>query len=157
MRIAIGSDHAGFLQKAPLAEYLRSQGHEVVDCGPATDDRCDYPDFGDKVARLVAAGKVDRGVLICGTGLGIAMTADKVPGVRAVPIQTVEFARLCREHNNANVIGLSGRFVSLMDNEAILDTFLATEFAGGRHTGRVEKIMREDDPSFAGVPEDFGL
>lgn len=157
MRIAIGSDHAGFLQKAPLAEYLRSQGHEVVDCGPATDDRCDYPDFGDKVARLVAAGKVDRGVLICGTGLGIAMTADKVPGVRAVPIQTVEFARLCREHNNANVIGLSGRFVSLMDNEAILDTFLTTEFAGGRHTGRVEKIMREDDPSFAGVSEDFGL
>lgn len=157
MRIAIGSDHAGFLQKAPLAEYLRSQGHEVVDCGPATDDRCDYPDFGDKAARLVAAGKVDRGVLICGTGLGIAMTADKVPGVRAVPIQTVEFARLCREHNNANVIGLSGRFVSLMDNEAILDTFLTTEFAGGRHTGRVEKIMREDDPSFAGVPEDFGL
>lgn len=157
MRIAIGSDHAGFLQKAPLAEYLRSQGHEVVDCGPATDDRCDYPDFGDKVARLVAAGKVDRGVLICGTGLGIAMTADKVPGVRAVPIQTVEFARLCREHNNANVIGLSGRFVSLMNNEAILDTFLTTEFAGGRHTGRVEKIMREDDPRFAGVPEDFGL
>ena len=157
MRIAIGSNHAGFLQKAPLAEYLRSQGHEVVDCGPATDDRCDYPDFGDKAARLVAAGKVDRGVLICGTGLGIAMTADKVPGVRAVPIQTVEFARLCREHNNANVIGLSGRFVSLMDNEAILDTFLTTEFAGGRHTGRVEKIMREDDPSFAGVPEDFGL
>ena len=157
MRIAIASDHAGFVQKAPLAEYLRAQGHEVEDMGPATDDRCDYPDFADKVARAVAAGSVDRGVLICGTGLGIAMAADKVPGVRACPIQTVEFARLCREHNDANVIGLSGRFISLEDNEKILDAFLSTDFEGGRHTGRVEKIMREDDPGFAGVPADFGL
>ena len=157
MRIAIASDHAGFLQKAPLTEYLRSLGYEVVDCGPSTDARCDYPDFGDKVARLVAKGEVERGVLICGTGLGIAMTAGKVAGVRAVPIQSVEFARLCREHNNANVIGLSGRFVSLTDNERILDAFLTTEFGGGRHTGRVEKMMREDDPDFPGVPLDFGM
>lgn len=155
MRIAIASDHAGFIQKDPLADYLRSRGHEVVDCGPSTDARCDYPDFADKVARLVARGEVDRGVLICGTGLGIAMAADKVAGVRACPIQTVEFARLCREHNDANVIGLSGRFVSLTDNERILDTFLTTEFGGGRHTGRVEKMMREDDPAFEGVPADF--
>lgn len=157
MRIAIGSDHAGFLQKAPLAEHMRSLGHEVIDCGPATDARCDYSDFGDKVARLVASGQADRGVLICGTGIGISMTADKVPGIRATPVQTVEFARLAREHNNANVIGLSGRFVSLMQNEAIVDTFLTTEFAGGRHAGRVEKIMREDDPTFTGVPVDFGM
>lgn len=157
MRIAIASDHAGFIQKDPLADYLRSRGHEVVDCGPATDDRCDYPDFADKVARLVARGEVERGVLICGTGLGIAMTADKVAGVRACPIQTVEFARLCREHNDASVIGLSGRFVSLEDNEAILDVFLSTDFEGGRHTGRVEKMMREDDPDFPGVPLDLGM
>ena len=157
MRIAIASDHAGFIQKDPLAEYLRSQGHEVIDMGPATDERCDYPDFADKVARAVARGDVERGVLICGTGLGIAMAADKVPGVRATPIQTVEFAQLEREHNDANVIGLSGRFVSLEDNEKILDAFLTTEFGGGRHTGRVEKIMREDDPGFAGVPADFGI
>lgn len=157
MRIAIASDHAGFIQKAPLAEYLRSRGHEVVDMGPATDDRCDYPDFADKVARAVARGDAERGVLICGTGLGIAMAADKVPGVRAVPIQTVDFARLCREHNDANVIGLSGRFVPLEENERILDTFLTTAFEGGRHTGRVEKIMREDDPDFQGVPADFGM
>ena len=157
MRIAIASDHAGFIQKDPLADYLRSRGHEVVDCGPATDDRCDYPDFADKVARLVARGEVERGVLICGTGLGIAMTADKVAGVRACPIQTVEFARLCREHNDANVIGLSGRFVSLEDNEAILDVFLSTDFEGGRHTGRVEKMMREDDPDVPGVPLDLGM
>ena len=157
MRIAIASDHAGFVQKDPLAEYLRSQGHEVIDMGPATDERCDYPDFADKVARAVARGDVERGVLICGTGLGIAMAADKVPGVRATPIQTVEFVQLAREHNDANVIGLSGRFVSLEDNEKILDAFLTTEFGGGRHTGRVEKIMREDDPGFAGVPADFGI
>ena len=157
MRIAIASDHAGFIQKDPLADYLRSRGHEVVDCGPSTDARCDYPDFADKVARLVARGEVERGVLICGTGLGIAMAADKVAGVRACPIQTVEFARLCREHNDANVIGLSGRFVSLEDNEAILDAFLSTDFEGGRHTGRVEKMMREDDPDFPGVPLDLGM
>lgn len=157
MRIAIGSDHAGFVQKEPLAEYLRAQGHEVVDMGPRTDDRCDYPDFADKVARAVARGDVERGVLICGTGLGISMAADKVAGVRACPVQTVEFAHLAREHNDANVIGLSGRFVSLEDNERILDEFLATEFAGGRHTQRVEKIMREDDPAFEGVPADFGM
>lgn len=157
MRVAIGSDHAGFAQKAPLAEYMRSLGHEVYDLGPKTDDRCDYADFADKVARLVASGDADRGVLICGTGIGISMAADKVAGIRACPIQTVEFARLCREHNDANVIGLSGRFVSLEDNEKILDVFLSTEFSGGRHAGRVEKIMREDDPSFAGVPAGFGL
>jgi ribose 5-phosphate isomerase B len=156
MRIAIASDHAGFVQKDPLAEYLRSQGHEVFDLGPTTDARCDYPDFADKVARLVASGDAERGVLICGTGLGVAMTADKVPGVRAVPIQTTQFARLAREHNDANVIGLSGRFVSLEDNEQILDTFLTTSFAGGRHAGRVEKIMREDDVDFPGVPAGFG-
>ncbi|MDO4429522.1 MAG: ribose 5-phosphate isomerase B [Atopobiaceae bacterium] len=151
MRIAIASDHAGFVQKDPLAEYLRAQGHEVVDCGPDSDERCDYPDYADKVARRVARGEVDRGVIICGTGLGIAMTADKVAGVRATPIQTVEFARLAREHNDANVIGLSGRFVSLEDNEKILDAFLTTEFGGGRHAARVEKMMREDDPAFPGV------
>ncbi len=157
MRIAVASDHAGFIQKAPIIEHLESLGHEVLDLGPSTDDRCDYPDFGDKVGRAVASGKADRGVVICGTGLGIAMTADKVPGVRAVPIQTVEFATLCREHNNANVIGLSGRFVPLELNCQIVDTFLTTEFGGGRHTGRVEKMMREDDPAFEGVPEDFGM
>lgn len=151
MRIAIGSDHAGFIQKEPLKKYLESKGHEVIDFGPATDDRCDYPDYGDAVARAVAKGEADRGVLICGTGLGIAMTADKVPGIRACPIQTTDFARLAREHNNINCIGLSGRFVDVEKNEEILDVFLNTDFAGGRHTGRVEKIMREDDPNFTGV------
>ena len=113
MRVAIASDHAGFIQKAPIAEYIESLGHEVIDFGPENDDRVDYPDYADKVARYVAAGGADRGVLICGTGLGIAMTADKVAGIRATPGQTPQFAQLAREHNNANVIGLSGRFVDV--------------------------------------------
>lgn len=157
MKIAIASDHAGFDQKPGMVEYLTSLGHEVVDLGPTTADRCDYPDFADKVARYVAAGKADRGVLICGTGIGMAITADKVAGIRAAVIQTPQFAHLFREHNNGNVLCISGRFTSFEVNKEIVDEFLTTEFGGGRHTGRVEKIMREDDPSFQGVGEDFGL
>ena len=151
MRIAIASDHAGFVQKAPLAEYLRSKGHEVVDLGPDTDDRVDYPDFADKVARYVAAGKADRGVLVCGTGIGMALTADKVAGIRASVIESPQFAHLFREHNDGNVVCVSGRFTDLEVNEQIMDEFLETEFGGGRHAIRVEKIMREDDPDFPGV------
>lgn len=151
MKIAIASDHAGFDQKPAMVEYLQSLGHEVVDLGPASAERCDYPDFADKVARMVAAGDAERGVLICGTGIGMALTADKVAGIRASVIQTPEFAHLFREHNNGNVLCISGRFTSLDTNKEIVDEFLTTEFAGGRHAGRVEKIMREDDPAFTGV------
>ena len=144
MRVSIGSDHAGFEQKQALVDYLKGKGHEVVDRGPANDDRVDYPDYAAPVARDVAAGRADFGVLVCGTGIGMAMAADKVPGVRAANIITSEFAALCREHNDANVITLSGRFVPLEENERILDAFLATDFGGGRHAGRVEKIMALD-------------
>ena len=144
MRVSIGSDHAGFEQKQALVDYLKGKGVEVVDRGPANDDRVDYPDYAAPVARDVADGAADFGVLVCGTGIGMAMAADKVPGVRAANIITSEFAALCREHNDANVITLSGRFVPLEENERILDTFLATDFGGGRHAGRVEKIMALD-------------
>lgn len=144
MRVSIGSDHAGFEQKQALVDYLKGKGHEVVDRGPANDDRVDYPDYAAPVARDVADGAADYGVLVCGTGIGMAMAADKVPGVRAANIITSEFAALCREHNDANVITLSGRFVPLEENERILDAFLATDFGGGRHAGRVEKIMALD-------------
>ncbi|MEC4295485.1 ribose 5-phosphate isomerase B [Adlercreutzia shanghongiae] len=144
MRVSIGSDHAGFEQKQALAAYLAEKGYDVIDRGPDSDDRVDYPDFAVPVARDVAEGASERGVLVCGTGIGMAMAADKVPGVRAANIITPEFAELCREHNDANVITLSGRFVSLEDNERILDTFLTTEFGGGRHAGRVQKIMQLD-------------
>lgn len=140
MRVSIGSDHAGFEQKQALVDYLKGKGHEVVDRGPANDDRVDYPDYAAPVARDVSDGAADYGVLVCGTGIGMAMAAGKVPGVRAANITSAGFAALSREHNDANVITLSGRFVDLADNEAILDAFLSTPFGGGRHAGRVAKI-----------------
>lgn len=151
MRIAIACDHGGFVQKDAIVEHVRSLGHEVFDLGTNSEDSVDYPDYADRAARMVSRGEADRAILICGTGLGISMTADKVPGVRCTPVQTVKFAELARQHNNANAIGLSGRFVSLEDNLKLIDTFLTTEFEGGRHEARVAKMMREDDPNFQGV------
>lgn len=145
MRIALASDHAGFDQKPAIKAYCESLGHEVIDFGPDTQMRVDYPDFAHLVAHAVAKGQADRGILICGTGIGMALTADKVPGVRAAVIQTPEFSHLFREHNNGNVLCISGRFTPLEVNKHIVDEFLTTEFAGGRHTARVEKIMREDE------------
>ncbi|WP_350453767.1 ribose 5-phosphate isomerase B [Slackia heliotrinireducens] len=144
MKLSIASDHAGFEQKELLRAYLESAGHEVIDRGPNSDDRVDYPDYAVPVANDVADGTVERGVLVCGTGIGMALAADKVAGVRAANIITPQFAALCREHNDANVIALSGRFVDVDTNKEILDVFLTTEFGGGRHAGRVEKIMALD-------------
>ncbi len=151
MRIAIASDHGGFDHKAPIIAHLEALGHTVSDFGPSGAESVDYPDYADPVARAVSCGDADRGILICGTGIGMALVADKVTGVRAAPIQNVTFAHLFRQHNNGNVLCLSGRFVSLEDNLAIIDEFLGTEFEGGRHVARVEKVMREDDPSYEGV------
>ena len=144
MKISIASDHAGFEQKQALVGYLASKGHDVIDRGPDCDDRVDSPDYAARVAHDVVDGMAERGVLVCGTGIGMAMAADKVPGMRAANIINSEFAALCREHNDANVIALSGRFVPLEENERILDTFFATDFGGGRHAGRVQKIMELD-------------
>ena len=141
MKISIGRDHAGFEQKQELADYLRECGHEVVDCGPESDARCDYPDYAALVCNEVVSGRAEYGVLVCGTGIGMAIAACKIDGIRAANIIKPEFAALCREHNDANVITLSGRFVDLETNKAILDTFLSTEFGGGRHADRVAKIM----------------
>lgn len=144
MKVSIGSDHAGFEQKQLLAEYLRSKGYEVIDRGPDSDDRVDYPDYAALVGKDVSEGACDRGVLVCGTGIGMAIAACKISGVRAANIVSSEFAKLCRGHNDANVITLSGRFVPLEENEKILDVFFATEFGGGRHAGRVAKINALD-------------
>jgi ribose 5-phosphate isomerase B len=144
MRIAIASDHAGYEQKAALVPFLQGLGHEVLDMGPDNEDRVDYPDYAVKVARAVAAGEADRGVLVCGTGIGMALAADKVAGIRAANIINTEFAELCRRHNDCNVITLSGRFISLEENERILKVFLVAEFEGGRHAGRVAKVMQLD-------------
>lgn len=141
MVISIGSDHAGFEQKTQLSDFLVEEGHDIIDRGPDSADRVDYPDYALRVARDVAEGVAEYGVLICGTGIGMAMTADKVDGIRAANVITPEFASLAREHNDANIITLSGRFVDLETNEEILRRFLSTEFGGGRHAGRVEKMM----------------
>jgi ribose 5-phosphate isomerase B len=141
MRISIASDHAGFEQKQDIVAHLLAEGHEVTDRGPATDDRVDYPDFAEVVSRDVMGGQADFGVLVCGTGIGMAIAANKIDGIRAANVTSVQFAALAREHNDANVVTVSGRFTSLEDNFAIVDTFISTPFGGGRHATRVEKIM----------------
>ena len=151
MKIAIASDHAGFDQKPAMIEYLQGLGHEVVDLGPASADRCDYPDFAHPVGSAVNRGDYPRGIVICGSGNGVQMTVNKYPGVRCALCWTPEFSHLFREHNDGNVVCISGRFTPLETNKKIVDEFLTTEFGGGRHAGRVEKIMREDDPTFSGV------
>ena len=146
MIIAMGADHAGFEQKEQLKAYLVEEGFSVHDKGCFSDERVDYPDFAQKVGEAVASGEAEFGVLVCGTGIGMAMAANKVAGIRAANPTTPEFAALAREHNNANVVALSGRFVDLETNKRILDTFLSTEFAGGRHECRVTKIMELEGP-----------
>lgn len=141
MRISIASDHAGFEQKELLVAYLEQKGFGVIDRGPADDSRVDYPDFAALVAKDIENKEADFGVLVCGTGIGMAIAANKMPGIRAVNITNEQFAALSREHNDANVLTLSGRFVSLEENEKIIDVFLSTPFGGGRHEGRVQKIM----------------
>ena len=145
MRIAIASDHAGYEQKAALVPFLQSLGHEVIDLGPDNAERVDYPDYAVAVGKAVAAGEADKGVLVCGTGIGMAIAANKVRGIRAANITSVDFAKLTRQHNDANVLTLSGRFVSLEDNKAIVEAFLNTEFEGGRHVGRLEKIAEIEE------------
>ncbi len=154
MIISIASDHAGFDQKKELAAYLVSEGYEVIDRGPENDDRVDYPDYAAAVAHDVSDGTADRGVLVCGTGIGMALAADKVVGCRAANVINVQFAELCRQHNDANIITLSGRFVELDVNKQIVDTFLTTKFEGGRHAMRVAKIMKLDADGNAHIGAD---
>lgn len=141
MRIAIGSDHAGFEMKEDLKEYVRSLGMQVQDFGSPSAESVDYPDIGYRVAREVASGRFDRGILICGTGIGMSIVANKVPGVRAALAGDVESARLSREHNNANILTLGARVSQKDLAREITKVFLATDFAGGRHARRVDKIM----------------
>ena len=140
MKISIGSDHAGFEQKQELAAYLREQGYEVIDRGPDSDDRVDYPDYAAAVAHDVSNGVADRGVLVCGTGIGMALAADKIVGCRAANIINVQFAELCRQHNDANVLVMPGRFIDTDMARKIMDEFFATDFEGGRHQRRIDKM-----------------
>lgn len=141
MRISVASDHAGFDQKQQIIAYLKSLGHDVIDRGPDSDERVDYPDYAIKVGMDVAFDRADRGVLICGTGIGMSIVANKLPKIRCANVTAPNFAELARKHNDANVIALSGRFVDLGTNEQIIDIFLETEFEGGRHAARLNKIL----------------
>ncbi len=138
--VAVGSDHAGFALKSLIVEHLVDRGHEVVDCGTSSTDRVDYPDFGAAVGNTVASGGADLGVAVCGSGIGIAIAANKVPGVRAATVHDVTSAHLAREHNDANVVCLGERLVGPATAVEAVDAFLVAEFEGGRHAGRVAKI-----------------
>ena len=140
MRIAIASDHAGFDLKAELRDYLIGLGHEVADLGPDTPDRVDYPDFGYKLADVVADGTAEFGVALCGSGIGIAIAVNRHPALRCALVSEPYSAVLAREHNDANAIALGARLIAPDMAKACLDAFLAAQFAGGRHTGRVDKL-----------------
>ena len=143
-KLAIGADHAGFHAKQLIKSFLKDAGYDVEDVGTQSEESVDYPDYAKAVAERVARGTARFGILVCGTGIGMSMTANKVHGIRAAIAHNTETAHLAREHNDANVLTLGGRVLS--DNEAInvVREFLNTEFAGGRHQRRVDKINALD-------------
>jgi ribose 5-phosphate isomerase B len=140
VRIHLGSDHAGFPLKESVKAHLLAEGHAVTDVGAFSEDSVDYPVIAEQVGRAVAAGDADAGVLVCGTGLGMAIAANKVPGVRAVQVNDVSFAEMSRRHNDANVVTLAGRSLSAVAAASIVDVFLGTGFEGGRHQRRIDQI-----------------
>ena len=140
VKIAMASDHAGFELKESVKSWLEAEGHEVEDVGTFSEESTDYPPFAASAARLVAGGSADRGVLVCGSGNGVAITANKVAGVRAVNAHDVSEAEMARRHNDANVVTLAGRRLDPEVAERIVERFLGTDFEGGRHERRVDEI-----------------
>ena len=140
MRIAIASDHAAVDLKAELREYLIGLGHQVADLGPETADRVDYPDYGYKLAEVVADGTAEYGVALCGSGIGISIAVNRHPALRCALVSEPLSAALSREHNNANAIAMGARLTGIDMAKACLDAFLSTDFAGGRHGPRVDKL-----------------
>ena len=139
-RVAIGADHAGYHLKEQLAQRLSDAGHDVVDLGTHDTGRVDYPDFGAAVGRAVAGGDAELGVCVCGSGIGIAIAANKIDGIRAATVHDVTSAHLAREHNDANVVCFGERLIGAEVAGEALDAFLTASFEGGRHVGRVAKI-----------------
>jgi ribose 5-phosphate isomerase B len=142
MKVSIGADHAGFLLKERLRQKLMADGHDVADRGADSELSCDYPDFAAAVGRDVSRGVSERGVLICGSGVGMSIAANKISGVRAALGTSEEQVRLTRAHNDANVLALGARTLDASDAERMVDVFLQTKFAGGRHARRVALIAR---------------
>ncbi|MBM3215052.1 ribose 5-phosphate isomerase B [Candidatus Poribacteria bacterium] len=144
MKIAIGGDHPAYELKEAVKRYLSEQGIDVVDVGTHSTESVDYPEFGAAVGRLVRDGSVDRGIVICGTGLGISIAANKIEGIRAALCVNTDYARLAREHNDANVLALGARFTAAPHAAEIVRVWLETPFGGGRHERRIEQIRRLD-------------
>ncbi len=140
MLIAIASDHGGFALKETIKEYLRERGDKIVDLGTTSEESVDYPIYGKACGEAVASGKAERGIVICGTGIGISIAANKVKGVRCGLCTSVEMAELTRQHNNANVLALGGRITETQLALEIVKTFLDTEFEGGRHKRRTDML-----------------
>lgn len=145
MRIAVGTDHRGYGIRRLLIESLQRLGHEVLDLGSDSPDPVDYPDIAARVAGMVSNGQVDRGVLVCGTGLGMCIAANKFPGVRAAPCYDELSAEISRRHNDLNVLCLSGDLMSERLVERVIETWLNTPFEGGRHARRLEKIRKLEE------------
>jgi ribose 5-phosphate isomerase B len=142
MKIAIASDHAALEMKADLVQWLGQQGHEVDDLGPYNAESVDYPDYGFKLGEAIASGAAERGIALCGSGIGIAIAANRNPKVRCAQVSEPLSARLCRSHNDANAIAMGARLIGPEMARACVTAFLTTEFEGGRHCGRVDKLSR---------------
>ena len=140
MRIAIASDHAALALKSALAEYLRAAGHDVDDLGPHDEASVDYPDYGYRLANAIADGSAERGVALCGSGIGISIAVNRNPAARAALVSEPLSARLSRDHNDANVIAMGARLIGSEMAKACIDAFLSTEFGGDRHQRRVDKL-----------------
>lgn len=141
MKIGIANDHAAVEMKNEIVAYLESKGHEVVNYGTDSHESCNYPEFGEKIGRAVASGEVEKGIAICGSGLGISLAANKVKGVRACLCSEPYTAKMSREHNDANILAFGARVIGIEMAKMIVDTWLETEFLGGRHQTRVDMIM----------------
>ena len=140
MKIVVGSDHAAYELKEAIKEKLLNEGHEVIDVGCDSTESVDYPKYGHAVGRTVASGEAERGIAVCGSGIGISIACNKVPGIRAALCTSVEMAEMCRRHNNANVVCMGARMISQELAFDIIDTWMTTDFEGGKHLRRINEI-----------------
>lgn len=145
MRIAIGSDHGGIILKPAILDYLKSNSIEVIDVGTYDNESVDYPVYAKSVGDLIISGKADKGILLCGTGIGISIAANKIKGIRAAVVTNVFCAEKCAEHNNANVLCMGGRVITPAEAVEFVDVWLKTPFAGGRHQQRVDMISKLEE------------
>lgn len=147
-KIAVGCDHGGIVLKESVVNTLKSLGAEVLDLGCYSTDSVDYPEYGEKVAKAVASGEADAGVIMCGTGIGISIAANKIKGIRAAVVTNTYMAKLTKNHNNANIIALGGRVISPDEAKDIVEAWYTAEYEGGRHQRRLDMISRIEDENF---------